>query len=549
MRRSILLILGLTLATAGPLCAGTFARQPLAPDLGVDALTRGVARDKVGRDVFSNPYATVTISNVDIYDRFPYLETRRFQIVSDPRWNRLVCSEPGQSLRAFDGKGTPIGELSDPRGMAVDEQNHVFVADAGNDRIVVLRATTEFSRIDLVPLYAIEGLSGPYDVAYSDGGTPFTPGDDFLYVADTGRNRIVAYSVTATGAHVVATLGDLGSGTGHFAGPMAIATGRSDGANSADVYVADAHNGRIVHLRHEHGTLRWVADAVDGAEIVTSLDTDRWGNVYAAAPQQGVVRKFNPSLEPVAELRAGLTRPRAIHVPFSNVFDHRDGSVTRRGEASALSVGQWADDSGVNLWSLGVGIEGLDVVGGDAPVAHFTLTDRAPVTLEITDASTGRLLTRRSTAALTAGVQSIPLVAEDLRGATSTSDLVLRVSAASSYANGQSDVAQASFRSNGGGGVALPAKASLLGNWPNPTHAATRITFALPQSHGEKVTLGVFDASGRRIRMFDEGFAPGLNEVFWDGADENGRAVHPGLYFYRLNVGELSFTRRLVVVR
>ena len=57
------------------------------------------------RDLFANPYATVTIANVDVYDRFPYLETREFEVVSDTRWNRLVYGERGQSLSAYDGAG------------------------------------------------------------------------------------------------------------------------------------------------------------------------------------------------------------------------------------------------------------------------------------------------------------------------------------------------------------------------------------------------------------------------------------------------------------
>ncbi len=549
MRRSILLVIGLTLATANPLWAGTFTRAPIAPDLGLDALTRGVARERVGRDVFSNPYATVTISNVDIYDVFPYLETRHFQVVSDPRWNRLVFGELGRSLQAYDGSGTTLGALSGPRGMAVDEQNRVYVADADNDRIAVLQAVTEFDRIDLVALYAIDGLSGPYDVAYSDGGTPFQPGDDFLYVADTGKNRIVAFAVAGAGARKVSVLGDLGSGRDRFAGPMAITVGRADGRNTRDVYVADAHNRRIVQLRHERDDLHWVAEAPDAASLVTSLETDQWGNLYAAAPQQGVVRKFNAALEPVAELRGALARPRSIHVPFFNIHDHRDGSLMRVGQPNALSIDEWSDQSGVSLWSLGVGIDGLRVDGGNPPTAHFILTDRATVTLEITDASDGHLVARRSTSPLEAGAQTFPLGADDLRGVAAASDLILRVSAASSYSNGPSDMAQTRFQVDGGGSVLLPSQPVLLGNWPNPSRPSTRIDFVLPQTRGEKISLSVFDAAGRRVRSFGHSFSPGLNEVLWDGTDDNGHELKAGLYFYRLDVGTANFTRRMVMVR
>ncbi|HEY6866772.1 MAG TPA: hypothetical protein VI792_05915, partial [Candidatus Eisenbacteria bacterium] len=277
MRSSILLFIGLSLCAAPPVGAGTFAQTPIAPALGLDALTRTVARERLGRDVFSNPYATVAISHVDVYDRFPYVEGRQFEIVSDPAWNRLIVGEIGQDLAAYDGQGGPLGALSGPHGLAVDDQDRVYVADTGNDRILVLQASTEFGAVTLTPLYAIGGLHGPFDVALSDGGTPFSPGDDVLYVADTGMNRVLAYAPGATGARLIASLGGLGGGPGHFAGPLAIAAGHANGVGTPDVYVADAHSRRIVHLRLEGGALRWVGSAPAGSDVVTSLDTDQWG--------------------------------------------------------------------------------------------------------------------------------------------------------------------------------------------------------------------------------------------------------------------------------
>jgi len=151
VRPSILLILGLSLSVAPPAGATTFAPAPIAPALGLDALTRSVARQQLGRDVFSNPYATVTISHVDVYDRFPYLEARRFEIVSDPAWSRLVVGEIGQDLVAYDGANTTLGALSGPHGMAVDDQDRLYVADTGNDRVVVLQVSTEFGAASLAP--------------------------------------------------------------------------------------------------------------------------------------------------------------------------------------------------------------------------------------------------------------------------------------------------------------------------------------------------------------------------------------------------------------
>src|SRR5262249_32124535 len=156
------------------------------------------------------------------------------------------------------------------------------------------------------------------------------------------KNRVVAFALDGDGARLESAIGELGGGPGRFAGPMAVTAGRNEHGNTPDVYVADAHSRRIARLRLEAGSLRWGAEVHHDADLVTSLDADRWGNLYASAPRQGI-RKFNSDLVPVAELRAGLASPRGFHVPFFNVRDHRDGSVARVGQPNALSVESWSD--------------------------------------------------------------------------------------------------------------------------------------------------------------------------------------------------------------
>lgn len=548
MRRAILLTLGITLVAATAPRAGTFERARIVPDLGLDAITRGVTRQQVGRDVFSDPWATATIGHVDLYDVFPYVESRTFQVVSDPRWNRLVIGEAGRALRAYDGAGTALGALAEPRGLAVDENDRVYVADAGHDRVVVLQASTTYGEVTLEPLYEIGGLSRPFDVAWSDGGTPFAAGDDVLYVADTGRNRVAAFALGASSAREVASLGDLGSGQGRFAGPMAIRAGREGGHSTRDVFVADAHNGRLVRLVHDAAGLHWAAEAPVDADVVTSLDTDQWGNVYAAAPNRGVVRKFAPDLSPVAELRGDLVRPRNFHVPFFTVRDHRTGTVTREGRANGLTVEEWTDASGVRLWNLGLEVPELTVAGGEAPAARFTLTDRASLTLELLDAAGGSPLVRRAAGTLQAGTHTLALTDADRAAVAGHGDLRLRLVASSAYAGGPSAQAEAGFQWSGNGAVTPPAGAMMLGSAPNPAARSTRIVFALPAADAGQATLRVYDSMGRAVRTFGSAFAAGRNEVTWDLRGDHGTRVAPGVYFARLAIGKRELSQRLVVI-
>lgn len=68
------------------------------------------------------------------------------------------------------------------------------------------------------------------------------------------------------------------------------------------------------------------------------------------------------------------------------------------------------------------------------------------------------------------------------------------------------------------------------------------------------VSLEVFDASGRRVRVWTDGSrGPGAVEWVWNGRSETGRPVPPGVYYARVRIeseaGALTETVRLPVLR
>lgn len=68
---------------------------------------------------------------------------------------------------------------------------------------------------------------------------------------------------------------------------------------------------------------------------------------------------------------------------------------------------------------------------------------------------------------------------------------------------------------------------------PNPFHDVTRLSYELPRSG--RLRIDVVDASGRFLRQLFAGDATaGIGSVSWDGRDERGRDVVPGVYFCRL---------------
>jgi hypothetical protein len=85
-------------------------------------------------------------------------------------------------------------------------------------------------------------------------------------------------------------------------------------------------------------------------------------------------------------------------------------------------------------------------------------------------------------------------------------------------------------------------------NYPNPFNPTTRITFGLKEPAA--VSLRIYDAAGRLVRVLVAGNRPAGNySELWDGRDNGGRAVASGIYFYRLDAGSFSQTRKMALLR
>jgi hypothetical protein len=84
-------------------------------------------------------------------------------------------------------------------------------------------------------------------------------------------------------------------------------------------------------------------------------------------------------------------------------------------------------------------------------------------------------------------------------------------------------------------------------NAPNPFHPTTTIRFDLPQR--APVSLRIYDVAGRLVRNLVAGstLEAGPHEAAWNGQSESGQRLGAGLYFYRLQAGAFSATRRMVL--
>jgi predicted lipoprotein with Yx(FWY)xxD motif len=85
-------------------------------------------------------------------------------------------------------------------------------------------------------------------------------------------------------------------------------------------------------------------------------------------------------------------------------------------------------------------------------------------------------------------------------------------------------------------------------NYPNPFNPATFIQFGL--SAPAHVSLRIFDVSGRLVRVLvEKDYPAGSFTELWDGTNNERHPVKSGVYFYRLNAGSFSETKKLVLNR
>ena len=94
--------------------------------------------------------------NEDFYIKFSFISKIFFpffieQIISffshiniNTKWKQY-----GLTIAGGNGKGNQLNQLSDPRGIYVADDNDqcIYIADCGNDRIVARKYNTEFGQV------------------------------------------------------------------------------------------------------------------------------------------------------------------------------------------------------------------------------------------------------------------------------------------------------------------------------------------------------------------------------------------------------------------
>ena len=97
----------------------------------------------------------------------------------------------------------------------------------------------------------------------------------------------------------------------------------------------------------------------------------------------------------------------------------------------------------------------------------------------------------------------------------------------------------------------MPDKTLLLANYPNPFNPETWIPYQL--ANPAEVTVTIYAVNGAVVRTLDLGhqragsYASRHRAVHWDGRNAHVEPVASGVYFYTLQAGDFSATRKMVI--
>jgi hypothetical protein len=94
----------------------------------------------------------------------------------------------------------------------------------------------------------------------------------------------------------------------------------------------------------------------------------------------------------------------------------------------------------------------------------------------------------------------------------------------------------------------VPNNYSLSQNYPNPFNPTTTVKFNIAKT--TNVSIKIYDITGRLVyNLVDQKMNAGKYDVKWTSINNNGQFVSSGVYFYRIEAGDFTDVKKMVLVK
>jgi len=112
----------------------------------------------------------------------------------------------------------------------------------------------------------------------------------------------------------------------------------------------------------------------------------------------------------------------------------------------------------------------------------------------------------------------------------------------------ESDPVEVIIEHTDANGLVLPLTTELTGNYPNPFNPTTTISFSIIDAG--KVSINIYNMKGQLVKtLVNEHLDPAYHTAVWFGRDNNNKAVSSGIYFYKMNTGKFTETKKMILMK
>lgn len=388
----------------------------------------------------------------------------------------------------WGAQGSDPGEFNFPTGIALSPNGEVYVSDGGNHRIQ--RFSSDGNLIS-----TIGGLgSGPGFFNRPDD-LKISPTNGDLYIADTNNHRV--QRLASDGTFVLAW-GSFGTNPGQFAAPWGIHVD-----SQGDVFVISRDQTRVQKFT-ETGVflMQWGIPGTGFGQFQKprAVATDGDGNIYVSDVTRHDIQKFSPFADYILQWGSPGSEPGQFLHPYSITFsrdhlvivdwlEHPHGgrltSFTQTGTISEVLV---------------AGIQGTGPLEFNT---IYAVAHNGTGTWYVAEWGNHRVQKLRETVV---GAETVAPV----------SDAILELGPP----------------------------------YPHPAKAEVNFRLSFDSSPSQRFTFDVHNVLGERVHASAlDIFSPGGMNFVWNGLDDRGASVPPGVYFLHVQGVGFDQTRKIVRVR